>query len=614
MTASVKAAPVTQNAALGYVRGLDGVRALAVLAVMFFHFGQGWIPGGYVGVDIFFVLSGFLITTLLVQRLPQPFAPRRFWERRARRLFPALALMLVAVFLFARTLPALEQSAIRGQGIATVFYVNNWWLLVTGEEYFTAYQQPSPLLHTWTLSVEEQFYVVLPMILLLMLALRRFSWRPVLMIITALAVTSTLWTALLAVRGASVDRLYFGTDTRAQQLLFGAVLAIVAARAAASGRSRFEKVPAHGLLGLAGLAGLLMMFFGWPEGRAVALQLPVAAVLSGILIIAVVTEAGPAARWLAVEPLRRIGLISYGLYLWHWPIAVMIGPEQTSAPTPVRLLLTFAAAITSYLLVEKPIRAGRVSIRWFLVLPVVLVLLAIVGTPKAGQSQFARALPDHAAPPFSGSGTTTFFLGDSVSASLWLPRAGAPQPGLAVTGSFLLGCPLFGLEFVASDSVVEAPAGVNCDAWEQQWRSDMQAMRPAVGVLVGTSSFQFDVLDSSGAVQRFGSEGYSIRLREALDETLEDFTADRIVLTSAPCPTLPSNPVNDAKNDPARTALLNDLLRRYAVDHGYTFVDIGPVTCADDNESLYIDGLHFSPEGALQVWDELSVSLQSLTD
>ncbi|MEI2641935.1 MAG: hypothetical protein V9G10_06280 [Candidatus Nanopelagicales bacterium] len=123
-------------------------------------------------------------------------------------------------------------------------------------------------------------------------------------------------------------------------------------------------------------------------------------------------------RVLRVEPLRRIGLISYGLYLWHWPIAVMIGPDQTNAPTVVRLLLTFLAATVSYLVVERPVRAGRGNIKVLLVLPLVLVALAVLCTPKAADTRYLRGLPEHAAPDYRGEGTTTFVLGDSVSASL----------------------------------------------------------------------------------------------------------------------------------------------------------------------------------------------------
>ena len=596
------------------VASLDGIRAIAVLAVMLFHFGQGWIPGGYMGVDVFFVLSGFLITTLLVQRAPEPFVAKRFWERRARRLFPALALMLAVVFLYALTAPALEQSAIRGQGLATIFYVNNWWLLASGSTYFDDFQDPSPLLHTWTLSVEEQWYVLLPVGLLVLIAIRRFQWSSLVRLFAVLAALSCGWTVALAAHGASVDRLYFGTDTRAQQLLLGGLLGVLGARAAAEGRSRVSLARGGaGALGVLGLLGLIAMFLLWPEGRWVAGQLPLAALASCLLIIGALDPTTRVNRWLSVGPLAAIGLISYGLYLWHWPIAVMIGGDQTNVPTPLRTMLTFAVATASYFLLEKPIRSGRVNIRWFLALPVVLVLMAVVCTPKSSQATYARALPEHAAPPYSGSGVSTFFLGDSVSGSLWLPAAGEPRSDIAVTGSFLLSCPLFDLDIVAGGKVVRPDEGKDCPAWENQWRSDMQTLQPDVAVFVGTSSWQFDVLDENGDLQPFGSPGYTDRVRRALDSALGSFTAGQVAITSVPCTTLPSNVVNDPKNDRTRTDFLNGLLRDYAQEHGYSFIDLGAITCAPGNEDLYIDGLHFTPAGALSVWELLRPELLALT-
>ncbi len=327
------------NWSLGYVPALDGVRAVAVLAVMLFHFGQAWLPGGYMGVDVFFVLSGFLITTLLIQNAPRPFRAKVFWERRARRLLPALALMLVVVFLFAYTQPPLEQAAVRGQGIATIAYVNNWWLLRTDSQYFDAFQQPSPLLHTWTLSVEEQWYVALPILLLVLIALKRFRLLTMVWLFAGLTLVSVAWTVFLAADGASVNRLYLGTDTRAQQLLIGGLLGALGVLAVSRGSSRARLTGgAAGVLGAIGVLGLLLMFTLWPEGRWVAAQLPLSAAFSALLIVGALDQRTGVARVLAVEPLRRIGLISYGLYLWHWPIAVMVGADETNAATPVRIL------------------------------------------------------------------------------------------------------------------------------------------------------------------------------------------------------------------------------------------------------------------------------------
>ncbi|MEZ5119280.1 MAG: acyltransferase family protein [Candidatus Nanopelagicales bacterium] len=600
----------TSYKSLGYVSSLDGVRAVAVLAVMLFHFGQGWLPGGYIGVDVFFVLSGFLITTLLVQNAPRPFRARVFWERRARRLLPALALMLVVVFLYAYTQPPLEQAAIRGQGIATVAYVNNWWLLRTGSQYFDAFQEASPLLHTWTLSVEEQWYVALPMVLLLLVALRRFRLGTMVWLFGALTLISAGWTVYLSAHGASIDRLYLGTDTRAQQLLVGGLLGVLGVMAVKRASSRAQMAGgAAGTLGATGLVGLLLMLTLWPEGRWVAAQLPLSAAFSALLIVGALNPSTWVAHVLAVEPLRRIGLISYGLYLWHWPIAVMVGVDQTNAATPVRLIATFVAAAGSYVLLEKPIRAGRVAIRWFFVLPVVLVALALILTPKAPLASSTQALPDHAAPPFSGSGTSTFFVGDSVSGSLWLPAAGKPRDDIAVTGSFLLGCRLFDLDFVVLGQVTKDKEGLDCGAWEQQWRADAQRMRPDVGVFVGTSSWQYDVVDTEGRQQPFGSDGYRERIEQALDSSLPALGARRVAITGVPCPSLPPNPVNDSKNDRARTGTLNSILKAYAEDRGYEFIDTTVVACAPDSGDLYLDGLHFSPDGSLRVWEYLRPEL-----
>lgn len=594
---------------LGYVPALDGIRAIAVLAVMLFHFGQGWLPGGYIGVDVFFVLSGFLITTLLVQNVPDRFSARIFWVRRARRLLPALALMLVVVFAYTLTTPALEQSTIRGQGVATIFYVNNWWLLSSGSEYFAALQEPSPLLHTWTLSVEEQWYVVLPLLLLALIGLRRFAWRPLLWLLGLGAGLSLAWTVLLAFNGVSDNRLYLGTDTRAQQLLLGGLLAVLGARSVATGRARTSFVPAAGLLGVLGLVGIGAMFATWSEGQWVVAQLPVAAALSAMLIIGAATPDTAVSRWLSAEPLRRVGLISYGLYLWHWPITVIIGDDDTNAATPVRFLLTFAVAIASYALLEKPIRRGAVNFRWFFVAPLVLLVLALVCTPKASLVAFTRGLPEQAAPAYSGSGTKVFVVGDSVSGSLWQPLMAAPRQDVAVTGSLLLGCPLFDLRFIANDKVVEAPPGVDCSGWEAQWRKDAQRLAPEVGLFVGSSSWQFDVLDNAGQRRSFGSEEYRNEIIRALDDALPDLGSRATVITTVPCTALPSNPINDAKNDRRRTEILNGILRDYAGSRGYQVVDLSTATCGPDNGKFYFDGLHFEPEESLRLWDGLAPQL-----
>ena len=611
--ATTRAAP-----SLAYIPALDGIRAFAVLAVISFHFGQRWLPGGFIGVDVFFVLSGFLITTLLVQRSPAAFSLPRFWLRRARRLFPALALMLVAVCLYALTTPALEQSTIRGQGLATLFYVNNWWLLRTGVSYFDAYETPSPLLHTWSLSVEEQWYLLFPLLLLGLVALRRFSLRVIGIVCGALAVGSVVWTALLAEHDADPNRLYLSTDTRAQQLLAGAVLGVIGVAWVRRHGQRLGPLPTAwvAVAGWVGAVGLAVMAALWRERTSVPAQLLLASVFSALLIVGALAPSGRLSRLLSWEPLRRIGVISYGLYLWHWPISIIVTDEETNSPTIVRLTLTFLAAGLSYLLVERPVRAWplrRVGIM-MLALPLPLIGLIIACTPKAGEANTLRALPEQAAFEFHGSGVNVFTVGDSVAGSLWQPLWLNPRTDMAVTGSMLLGCPPIDLEFLLPDgSATEAgpPPGTTCHAWLGQWRDDVQRLKPDVLLLVASSQFQFDVSDG-GPQQAFGSEGYRELVRETLDRSVAGLDVPHIAIASPPCTALNSNPINDAKNDRSRTAAVRQMLADYAQERGYAFVDLSAYTCFNDPAAFYLDGIHFTKGKALTTWDWLAPQLTSL--
>lgn len=568
------------------------------------------------GVDVFFVLSGFLITTLLIEKVPAPFSALAFWIRRARRLLPALAVMLAVVFLYAAGTAPLEQSTIRGQGIATIFYVNNWWLLLSGSQYFQALQESSPLLHTWTLSVEEQWYVLLPASILILIGLRRFTVRSLLVVTVAGAVLSLGWTAVLAAGGAGENRIYLGTDTRAQQLLLGGILAVLGVRALDRGLPRMGFVRRQGWFGVVGLVGLLVVFATWPEGRWVALQLPVAALLSAALIIGAATPGTWVAGVLSWEPLRLVGLISYGLYLWHWPVTVIVDDGRTNAATPVRFLLTFGLAAVSYRFVERPIRRGWGDLRWFLILPVGLSVMAFLCTPRADDAAFGAGLPEHAAVPFSGSGPTVFVIGDSVSGSLWDPLREDPRPDVAVTGSLLLGCPILDLRILpdASGEVAKPPEGVDCVGWQAQWRKDAARLRPQVGMWVASSSLLLDVQDRLGVRQAFASEGYQAVLRDALDRTMADLPSDLIVIATNPCSALPANEANDQKNDRDRGLWMRAFLTDYASERGYALVDLTTPTCDGDTASFYFDGLHFTPEAALRLWDRIAPEIRHLAD
>jgi peptidoglycan/LPS O-acetylase OafA/YrhL len=329
---------------------LDGVRGLAVLSILFFHGGASWLPGGGIGVDAFFVLSGFLITGLLLDERHRIGRIRigAFYARRALRLLPALAVLLAFLigYSFVGGLPD-EQAGELRRGVAfTAVYAANLQVAVLGELppfSFTG--------HMWSLSIEEQFYLVWPLVLALLLW-RRVSLRGVLIGVLVAAVGAALWRAHLWTGPADVERVYYAPDTRADALLIGCALALVAALRG------LPRLPV-----LAGIGGLFLVLqavldshlgsFGY-EGGYLLTALAAAAVLAGVVGAA----DGLPARLLSLRPLVAVGRISYSLYLWHWPVFVILNPGRLDMDwlplTLVRFTVAFVAATLSFVLIERP--------------------------------------------------------------------------------------------------------------------------------------------------------------------------------------------------------------------------------------------------------------------
>ncbi|MGH9278845.1 MAG: acyltransferase family protein [Acidimicrobiales bacterium] len=362
-----------------YLPGLDGLRAISVGAVLLYHAGVSWLPGGFLGVEVFFVISGYLITTLLLaeRRTKGSIGIRAFWMRRARRLLPALFLLLAIVALAAATIYREEAAELRSQLLAALTYSTNWFQILSEQSYFASVERPSPLLHLWSLAIEEQFYLVWPLVLAVLLRLfggrrdgsRRSLWPA--WIIGGGAVASVVLMAVLYEPGLDPSRIYYGTDTRAQALLFGALLGLL--WAPAFGRAEQAKRSARGenLLGLVGLGGLILAFAGMHETDDLVYRggLALVSILSMMAIVAAVNPATWLARvGLGNKLLAAIGKRSYGLYLWHWPIYVFTRPGldlplSQNETLVLRLVLTGIAAELSYRYVEVPIRTGAIS-RW----------------------------------------------------------------------------------------------------------------------------------------------------------------------------------------------------------------------------------------------------------
>ena len=353
------------------VRGLDGLRALAVTTVIVFHLLPGTLVGGYLGVDIFFVVSGFLITTLLLRERAATgrISLRGFWARRARRLLPALGLLLLACCTAALVVGGDVLVGLGTQVLGAVTFSSNWLFIAQGSSYFGE-TVPELFRNLWSLAVEEQFYVVWPLLVVILLV-RIPRWAR-LVLIAALALASAAWMALsVPADGAAFDptRVYYGTDTHAFGLATGAFLAVLLLGRGVAGTGLTSR-PARVLLGLGGtlsVAGLLALAVLLPGDTVLAYRggLALVAVLSALAIAALLVPGSLFGRVLDVAPIRWIGLRSYGLYLWHWPVFVLVGAALPTWPREgleaaaiggIALAITVVAAALSYRFLEQPIR------------------------------------------------------------------------------------------------------------------------------------------------------------------------------------------------------------------------------------------------------------------
>jgi peptidoglycan/LPS O-acetylase OafA/YrhL len=294
---------------LPYVPGLDGVRALAVAAVLLYHGGVSWMSGGFLGVDVFFVLSGYLITSLLLAQYRRDgrIDLRRFWIGRARRLLPAAILVIVVCLVFEALFLPGDVRTLRVDAIASALYVNNWHQILAGHSYFAAFGRPSLLQHYWSLSVEEQFYFVWPLVLMGGLALGRRRWV-VVGAVVAVVVSAGLM-AVLYKGGTDPSRVYYGTDTRAAPLMIGAILAFswplgrMTARTGRGARVVLDAVT------IPALVALLLMMRGWHDYDPFLYRggFLIAAVVAAAVIAGAAHPACSLAHMLSLRPLRWIG-------------------------------------------------------------------------------------------------------------------------------------------------------------------------------------------------------------------------------------------------------------------------------------------------------------------
>lgn len=640
-----------------YRPALDGLRAVAVLSVIVYHVNEPWLPGGFLGVDLFFVLSGFLITSLLLVEHDRTnrINLSRFWSRRARRLLPAILILLIVVAIVEHQVvaEAAVRAGRRSELLATLFYAANWFFIATGRSYFADYGGASPVRHTWSLAIEEQFYLLFPLIMSFGLRLRR-RWLLVAIIVT-LGLSGWLMAVLFTPSNPS--RAYFGTDARIHQLLAGAVLAILLAgryRRTIVTKTRGLVLPASGLL----VAALFLMRDDgsfYYHGGAVGIGLVAAVLIAGLEHPAPVQDA------LSIRPLVSIGKISYGMYLWHFPLIVWLLRYASLSPgvlLAVTLALTLLASTASYLLVERPIRVDRRLFRLELtprrlayVVPVASLVTAgvlvvalpdalpewaregevtAVQSPRVGATTVTTVSPVE---PLDTGISTVAIVGDSFMVSAYPGfRAIIAERGMTLTEAAFAACPI-GEEPLAdldgephykaetcNELVSLAYADIAAEPPDVVLWHDLQSVLPRFGedgsVLVpGDLEWQEDLLvEWSRLLDRFLANGSEVVVIEPPFRSQE-----------AGCPGLPNEArcldifTQDAIIRTA-TAAFRDRVEDRA---GVYFVDVNDllcpqgIPCPSTIEGLVVreggnDQTHFTEDGAIWFAEEVMDRLEQL--
>ena len=634
---------------------LDGVRAVGLLLIVGFHFGAPGMSGGFVGVDAFYVLSGYLITGLLLGEWARSarIGLGAFWLRRARRLLPALAVVLVVVTLVIRfTTPAGLYPDLRMADLSALFYFSNWWQIASSGNYFVATGAVSPLTHTWSLAVEEQFYLIWPLVVLAVLhtarRLGRRRGRPgpatgqatgqaaeptggrradrgvelLLAVSVVGVVASAVEMAWLYHPGADITRLYFGTDTHAQSILVGAVLActltLVQRRRGnvgmAPGAHATGARVALTVLGLAGLAGTVVLTTTLDGTSAVAYRggflcsaLSAAALITG----AVCVTGGPIARVLSVRPLVWMGTVSYGAYLWHFPVFIELDSARTglggAGLLTVRVLATFTLAGLSYYLVERPVMEGTFWRTLTAAAPAAMALGATVAVVVAATVVPASA--DAAVHPFRSNGTVDpprqlVVLGDSTALTLGYALAATAPGGTTVVNAGLYGCGL-AIASWASDSppaqqLSMFPGCNESTPASGQWPAhDAMAVRdtrPGDIVLFVAGTWEVQDLEQEGHWRNLTQASFRDYELGQLRRLVRIGSARGARVDLATMPAMgaaEASPEAARANSPERRRLYDQLLRTTAAEFPgrVSIVDYGAVLSPHGVYQQYVDGV-----------------------
>lgn len=634
---------------LHHVPALDGLRAVAVALVLLYHAGFEWMRGGFLGVSVFFTLSGFLITSLLLREWNERgrIDGRRFWVRRLRRLSPAAwtAIALILVLAAVGAWDDTQLRSLRGDVPWSLLDLVNWHFVAEGASYGAGFGAPSPLEHYWSLAVETQFYAVLLLVVLGVLALRRrFSPRArvrtltqVLAALTVASVAASWWLG----RG-SLDRAYFGTDTRAAEMLLGALLACALLRRLQlpPGRAR-EIARVGGPVALAIVVGLSTV-----ATTGSAWLHPWGLLLTGLcstLVVASCLQGGAMARALATRPLVLLGRISYGVYVLHWPLFLWLTPHRTGldgwALFGLRMLVTLPAAYVLHRAVEEPVRARawprpgrgvRVAPAAALSLGVLALVLtrdlppapAYLDTDRGGEMVVREATDeDEGSPPTTAPGPRTpqrvLLVGDSIAASLEDALSDAfAERGISFASIARPGCGVVvGVPATGPGQPVREMGGVDVSQCESSLadtqRASVRGFRPDLVLTMSTWEQIDRTVDD--VWYGFGTPESDAKLQELYGQTIERLAGGGAGVAMV---LLPDNVAG--RNAPfggptdehlERAAHLRELQRRIAEQRaGVTTLDMASIVCPESPCPTEIRGLELRPGDGMHYDEPLAAA------
>ncbi|MFN8051311.1 MAG: acyltransferase family protein [Acidimicrobiales bacterium] len=636
---------------LGHEPALDGLRGLAVAAVLLYHLAQAntldgmrtVTKGGFLGVSAFLTLSGFLITSLLILEFESigHISLGGFWGRRFRRLLPASLLTLAVVAVLTPVIGSQSQlGALPGEIWATLGYVVNWKFIVSGSDYAATFNgAPSPIKHFWSLAVEEQCYFVLPFVVALTMRLglraRGLKGRLPVAVAFGLIVAASTATLILLSGGAYANRVYMGTDTRAAELAVGALLAVFVA-----GRPKLTGRPAFLVSSVLGPLALGMIFAAWMTTDLQAKWLyrggfTLHAIAVGVVILAALQPQSALRAVLAVRPLTELGRISYGVYLIHWPVLWWMTPTRLHLAAPlaavVQVLTTLALATLSYHLVEQPIRTGRIVISkqralvplcamaavaiiaWALPAPNKARVVALSASKEAVIPTTAAPKPNETAPP---PPLRVMVVGDSfaLSVGLGLEHYSLSTGKIAVLNTGIVGCG-FGRGGMNRGIGLEREWPDACQQREATLEQKMALFRPDIVLCTGG---MWDITDRKPLGFRSWTHVGDARYDQYLAgefQHLTDFlggTGAKVVWATAPRFDPQYNPQTFMGKPPyfesqaGRSDQYNQVLRlALAARPAASIIDLAAWMKAQPggefDPSLRIDGVHFTEESTDRV-------------